>query len=185
MSLDDEEVDLSSLVDEFERLEESVESKKHRNHIQKLKEKTIKLSNPRMFGVVVEGFGKRDMIEAFLGSILIGIPVIIEEGTLEIGEFIAQHPLFLLGTLVFGVLLVIGILYYTDIQDVRITNPIFGLIPRRLLGILSIAFISSIVLMTVWGRVDWSEPMIAFSQCAFTFVAMSIGAALADILPGT
>ncbi|OUJ19110.1 putative membrane protein [Methanonatronarchaeum thermophilum] len=181
----DEGSDLTELVREFEKLEDSVESKKHKTHIQGLKEKAIQLSKPRIFGVVVEDFNRRDIVEAFLGSLLIGIPVIIEEGTLEIGEYIAQHPIFLIGTIIFGVLIVIGILYYTDIQEVKIKNPFFGVIPRRLVGIILIAFLSALLLMTVWGRVDWSEPMVALSQCAFTFVAMAIGAALADILPGT
>lgn len=181
----DEEIEIEELISEFERLEESVDSRKHRKQLQNLKQMAVELSKPRVFGVIVKDFNRRDMVEAFLGSILIGIPVIIEEGTLEIGEFIAGHPVFLAGTILFGILIVVGILYFTDIQDVRITNPLFGVIPRRVVGILTIAFISAVVFMTVWGRVDWSEPVVAFSQCAFTFVAMSIGAALGDILPGT
>ncbi len=104
--------------------------------------------------------------------------MLVEDGTLDVGRFVAGHPAFLDGTLLVTVGLVIGIIYVANIQDVRITNPILGVIPRRLVGVLGTSFLTAPVPMTVWGRVSWTEPTVAF-------VPMAIGAALGDILPGT
>jgi hypothetical protein len=40
-------------------------------------------------------------------------------------------------------------------------------------------------MMTVWGRVDWTDPWLALCQTSVTFSAMALGAALGDILPGS
>lgn len=182
---DEENPEIGELIDAFEELDSSLKSKKQKKLLKNIKKKAVKASKPRIFGVEIKGFGKHDMVQAFMGSLIIGIPVIIEEGTLEIGEFIAQHPLFLLGTLLFGVIISIGIIYKSNIQDVKVIDPLLGFIPQRLVGVLGIAFLTSVTLMTIWGRVDWaSEPFIAFCQCSFTFVIMAVGASLGDILPG-
>jgi hypothetical protein len=45
--------------------------------------------------------------------------------------------------------------------------------------------VTALVMMTVWGRVSWSEPWLAFCTVSVAFVPMAIGAALGDILPGS
>ena len=80
---------------------------------------------------------------------------------------------------------VYGIIYVADIQHVEVVDPILGVIPRRFAGMVSIAFLAALVLMTAWGRVDWSEPAVALAQVSVMFVGMGIGAALGDILPGS
>lgn len=37
--------------------------------------------------------------------------------------------------------------------------------------------------MTVWGQVDWSEPVVAGSQAAIVAIAMGVGGSVGDILP--
>ncbi|MFC7172528.1 DUF2391 family protein [Haloplanus litoreus] len=118
-------------------------------------------------------------------GLLFGIPMAVEGGTQEVGTFLAPRPLYLLGTAVFAVSLVIGILYVADIQDVRIHRPIFGLIPRRLVGVLGVSFLTAVLLLTLWGRVDWEAPRLALANAVVAFVPMSIGAALGDLLPGS
>lgn len=76
----------------------------------------------------------------------------------------ATYPAFFAGTLLFGVALVVGLLYVTEVQEVRIVGPIFGLIPRRLLGVLTIAAATAVVMMTGWGRVSWATPWLATGQ---------------------
>jgi uncharacterized membrane protein len=109
----------------------------------------------------------------------------VEGGTQEVGAYLAARPKFLGGTIFFTFALVIGILYVADIQDVRVQDPIFGFVPRRLIGVLCIALLTALGIMTAWGRIDWGTPMLASADVVVAFVPMSIGAALGDILPGT
>jgi hypothetical protein len=39
-------------------------------------------------------------------------------------------------------------------------------------------------MMTMWGRVDWTEPWIALCRTTVIWTGMAIGASLSDILPG-
>ena len=138
-----------------------------------------------VFGRVVTGFDRGDVAEALLGSVVFGIPMFVESGTQEVGVFLADHVLAIEATLAATVGLIVGILYVSDIQDVRIHDPLFGFLPRRLVGILGVSFGTAVVMMSLWGRTDWSEPWLAFAQVTVAFVPMAIGAALSDILPGT
>jgi uncharacterized membrane protein len=102
-----------------------------------------------------------------------------------VGAFIATRPVYYVGTLALGVAIVYGILYVADIQHVEVVAPLFGLLPRRFAGVVGISFATALVLMTAWGRVDWTRPTVAFAQVAVVFVGMAIGATLGDILPGS
>ena len=94
-----------------------------------------------------------------VGSFIFGIPMVVEGGTLEIGEAIVDSVPTMVGT------------------------GLFGFLPVRLLSILVIAATLSIGLMTAWGRVDWADPSVAIAQCLLTAVVMAVGAAIGDILP--
>lgn len=109
----------------------------------------------------------------------------VEGGTAEVGEFVATRPVFLVGTVVAAVWLVHGIVYVADFQDVRVHDPILGIVPRRMVGVSGVAFLTALVAMTAWGRVDWTAPWLAFCTVSVAFVPMAIGAALGDILPGS
>ena len=184
-SADDQPPDLIDLIDELEELAEDLGSSELQSRVEETIETARELSQPGVFGRVIRGFDRSDVAEALIGSLVFGIPMIIEGGTLEVGEFIAQHPVYYLGTLLLGVGIVYGIIYVADIQHVEVVRPLFGVLPRRFAGVLTIAFGTSFVLMTAWGRVDWAEPAVAFAQICVVFVGMAIGAALGDILPGS
>lgn len=173
------------LLDQLEELEEVADSKEERRLVRESIRAARRAATPRVFGRVIRGFDLRDAGEAFVGSLVFGIPMLVEQGTLEIGEFISTNPLYFLLTLLMGVGITIGILYVVDFQRVEIVNPIFGVVPRRLVGILAISFGTATIMMTVWGRVSWGEPWLALCQVTVTFVVMAIGASLGDILPGT
>jgi uncharacterized membrane protein len=134
---------------------------------------------------VIRGYDRGDLAEALLGSFLFGIPMAVEGGTQEVGEFLVARPLYLGATVLFGVGLVIGIIYVADFQDVRIHKPILGVIPRRLAGVVGVSLTMAVVLLTGWGRVDWAAPALAVANVVVAFVPMSVGAALGDILPGS
>ena len=177
--------DLVDLIDELEAIADAAGDERLRTRVEETIETARAVRQPAVFGRVIRGFDRADVAEAILGSLVFGIPMIIEGGTLEVGAFIADRPIFLAGTLLLGVGLVYGIIYVADIQQVEVVRPILGVIPRRFAGVLTVAFGSAIILMTAWGRVDWAEPRLAFAQVAVVFVGMAIGAALGDILPGS
>jgi uncharacterized membrane protein len=182
----------STLFDELEELASLVDSEAEREQVREAMEAATAAqdSDGAVFGRVIWGFDREDLAESILGSLLFGIPMAVEGGTVDAGRHIAQHPLYFAGTVGTAVAMVIGILYVADFQDVRIKNRIFGLIPRRLAGVTLTAFFSAFALLTGWGLVEWSttDPTVVWESiciCSVAFVPMAIGAALGDILPGS
>ncbi|MDS0281485.1 DUF2391 domain-containing protein [Haloarcula onubensis] len=182
---------LGELFDELEALEDIVDSEAERRQVREAMRAAADAQggDPAVFGRVIWGFDREDFAEAVLGSLLFGIPMAVEGGTRDAGLHIAQHPLYLVGTLVTAVTMVVGILYVADFQDVRIAHRILGVVPRRLAGVTLTALATSIALLTGWGMVEWSsDPRLVWESlciCAVAFVPMAIGAALGDILPGS
>ena len=175
---------MGDLLDELDALEDTVDSEAERARVKEIIETAHDVEEPAVFGRLVVGFDRADAAEALLGAVLFGIPMLVEGGTLEVGAFVATQPIYLVGTLLFALGMTVGILYVAEFQDVRVYEPILGVVPRRLLGVVAIAFLTALALMTAWGRVDWARPWLAFCQVAVAFVPMVIGAALGDILPG-
>jgi len=187
-NLDDEdEPDMGDLFDDLSELEGIVDSDEERERVREAMRTASEVSDgePPVFGRVIWGFDRADLSEAVLGALLFGIPMAVEGGTNEAGAYVATNPIFLGMTLLSAVVIVYGVLYVAEIQDVRIAYAIFGLIPRRLAGVLLSSFATGVVLLTIWGRVDWGDPWLAFCTCSVAFVPMAIGAALGDILPGS
>ncbi|WP_369684120.1 DUF2391 family protein [Haloarchaeobius sp. FL176] len=177
--------DMGDLYDELEALAATVDDPAEQERVASAMRTAAAVEPVGVFGRVVNGFGRGDLAEVLLGSALFGIPMLVEGGTAEIGAYLASHPLSVVGTLAFTVAMVVGILYVSDIQDVRVTQTFFGVVPRRLVGVLGGSFLFAVASMTVWGRVAWSEPTLALATVAVAWVPMAIGAALGDILPGT
>ncbi len=180
-----DKTDLEDLLDEFEILEETVDTNEERKKVRDVMHTAIQATKTeRMFGRVIKGFDRGDIAEALLGSIIFGVPMVVEGGTQEVAEFLAIHPIYLAGNVLFSIGTVLGILYIADIQEVKIHKPIFGLIPRRLIGVILTSFTTALILMTMWGRINWTNTYLALSNIIVVFLPMSIGAALGDILPG-
>lgn len=182
---DVDEPDMGDLFDDLEELEATVDSEEDRERVRETMRTAMEVQESPVFGRVIWGFDRADLAEAFLGSLLFGFPMFVEGGTQEVGQFVAENPAFLALTYAVAVGVVVGILYVSDIQDVRIHEPILGVFPRRLVGVLGVSLVAAFVMMTAWGRVAWSQEWLAFCQCSIAFVPMAIGAALGDILPGT
>jgi uncharacterized membrane protein len=177
--------DLDDLLDELEELEETVDHPEEQAQVRRTMRVARRAAMPGTFGRVVRGFDRHDVAEAVVGSVVFGIPMLVEGGTLEIGEFIAAHPPALLITIAGTVAIVVGLLYVAEIQQVEIHRPLFGIVPRRLAGVVGVSYVMAFFLMTVWGRVDWADPWLALCQTSVAFSTMAIGAALGDILPGS
>lgn len=181
-----ESADMGDLFDELQELEALVVSDAAREQVRETMRVAMAASaTASPFGRVIRGFDRGDLAEALLGSLLFGIPMAVEGGTQEVAAFLAGHPGALGATFLFAVGMVIGIIYVADIQDVRIYKPIFGVLPRRLVGVIGVSFLTAVCLLTVWGRVDWATPWLALANAVVAFVPMSIGAALGDLLPGS
>ncbi|WP_136686642.1 DUF2391 domain-containing protein [Halorhabdus amylolytica] len=176
---------VADLVEELDELEATVDSPEERERVESVRETALSVSQQGSFGRVISGFDRADASEALLGSVLFGIPMFVEGGTSEVGAYLATYPPFLLGTTGVTFALVFGILYVAEIQDVRVTDPYLGFIPRRFAGVLFIASATALVLMTMWGRLTFSEPLVAVGELATAILPMSVGGALGDILPGS
>lgn len=177
---------VSELFDELEELEDMTDDPTILDHLDDLKELAGDVQEGGTFGQVIYGFDRHDVAEAFLGSLLFGIPMAVEGGTNEAGAFIATHVGYFLISIIGTLALVYGILYVAEIQDVRISNPILGIIPRRFAGVLGVAIVTATLILTIWGRVAWAtDPWLATCTVTVAVVPMSIGAALGDILPGS
>jgi uncharacterized membrane protein len=186
VEIDSDDDDLRDLLSEFDALAETVDAPEERERVRAARNAAVVAANDDdVFGQVIKGYDRADIAEAFVGSLLFGIPMFVEGGTNEVGEFLAATPIALVGTVVGAIVLVIGILYVAEIQDVRVYKPLLGFIPRRLVGVLGVSFVTALVMMTAWGRVAWGDPVLTFATVVAAFVPMSVGAALGDILPGS
>jgi uncharacterized membrane protein len=177
--------ELEDLLDELEELEDTVDDPEERQQVRETMRVARRVSTPNAFGRVIRGFDRHDAAEALVGSVVFGIPMLVEGGTIEIGAFIAAHPASFAVTLLGTIGLVVGLLYVAEIQQVEIHEPLFGVVPRRLAGVVGVSFATAVVMMTVWGRVDWADPWLALCQTSVTFSSMALGAALGDILPAS
>ncbi|ELY82448.1 DUF2391 family protein [Natrinema pallidum] len=179
-----EETTLDDVYDQLEALEETVDTSDERSEVHRTMHLVSRLSHNAAVGKVITGFTRKDKAEAFVGSVVIGLPMVVEDGVFSIGSFLATHPGLLLLHFVFTVGLVVGILYVADFREVQIHNPYFGVVPRRPVWVLLIAFATAAGVMTLWGRITWAEPWVNCCQVSVVFTAMALGGSLGDILPG-
>jgi uncharacterized membrane protein len=186
MSEDPEsEPSMGDLVSELHELANLVDDPEEREQVREAIEMARDVDQPGVFGRVIRGYDRADAAEAFLGSLLLGIPMFVEGGTAEVGETLVATPPLLGATFLGTLATVYGIVFVADIQDVQVTDPLLGFIPRRLVGVIGISHLTAAAVMTAWGRIAWSEPVLALAQVVVAAVPMAIGAALSDLLPGT
>ncbi|GGL23660.1 hypothetical protein GCM10009037_04040 [Halarchaeum grantii] len=180
--------DVSDLMDRLESLEAHVDSPEALEAVQEAMETASELEQNRVgtFGRVIHGFDRADAAEAGIGGALFAVPMVVEGGTYDVGAFVATHPIHLLATVVATVATVYGILYVAEIQDVRVKDPLFGLIPRRLAGVVTISFTVTAAIFTGWGQAQWaSDPWLTLCIVGVAWAPTAVGAALGDILPGS
>ena len=181
--IDQADPEMTDLMAELAELQSTVDSPEEQEQVRETMEMAMQVNRPGVFGRVVRGFDTGDVAEALLGSIIFGIPMFVEGGTTEIGDYLAANPVQLVLTVGFTFGLVIGILYVADFQDVRVTDPFFGVLPRRLVGVLGVSAVTAVALMTLWGQVDWTRPWQATGRIAVAYLPMAVGSALGDLLP--
>lgn len=181
----DGNTNIDAILEHLEELEGTVDDPDERREVRH----AISLVENLPLAGSIDKYTTRDMAQAFVGSILFSVPLLVEGGVEEIAAHFLEStpggvPVFLLGNVVFAVFLTGSLIYWADIRDVRVHKPIFGIVPRRLIGVLIIAFFTSTFTMTLWGRIEWSEPVVAVSRITVVWTVASFGGALGDILPG-
>lgn len=131
------------------------------------------------------------MSEAFVGSVLFALPLLVEDGVFIIADHVLNAtvrgvPVFLGANIAFIIILTAGLLYAVDIKEVQITNPIFGVIPRRLVGVLGVSFLTAAGMVVMWGRLFLDDPTntAAVARITVVWAAAALGASLGSILPG-
>jgi uncharacterized membrane protein len=177
-----DEDDIDAVFDELEELAELVDTDAERRQVRETMRTLQRARRPGLVGRFRSGFGARDAGEAVVGSFVFGTPMIAEDGTFEMGRFIAARPALAVVTLGLGAALVYGILHAGRFERVA-EDLLLGVVPVRLLGLVAISGLMAAGLVTLWGRVDWATPWVAACQTLVVGVVMGVGATLGDIIP--
>lgn len=181
---------MDALYEQFHKLESLVTDPDLRADVQHIRERTAHAALDTVFGDRVQKYTSRDIAEAFVGSIFFSIPFLVEDGVFDVAAYFlsftfGRFPVFFVVNIGFILLMVSALVYWAGPQDVQVSRPLFGVVPRRLLGITVVSFVTVAALMTMWGRVDnWQSPTIAVARITVVWTVASFGAALGDILPG-
>lgn len=176
-------LDETDLLGELEELRELVDTTAEREQVEETIDVARAVTTRSWVRRIVSGFGAGDAAESLLGSLLFGVPMAVEGGTTEVAEFLAPRPAVLGANLLASLAIVWGLVYVADIRDVRIRDPLLGVLPRRFAGVTVVSGLTALALFTGWGRVSWSEPSLAVATVVVAYLPMSIGAALGDLLP--
>lgn len=182
---------IRELVDSLEEIHEETDDHEIRDELEQTIEFARGLTMPtKLFGQIVNKYTSRDLGESFVGSVIFCLPLLVEDGVFDIADFLLNTtiwnlPVYLLGNLALVALLPLAILYWADFQQLLPQKKIFGLVPRRYVGILLISLGTTIMLMTLWGRLDgWHQPGVAMARISCVWLVAALGASLGDILPG-
>ncbi|QCS40967.1 hypothetical protein [Natrinema versiforme] len=181
---------VDAILERFHGLESHADDHEERHEMRRLRERTRHATLDDTFGDRIRKYTTRDIAEAFVGSIFFAVPFLVEDGVFDIAEYflsfrVGGFPVFFLANAAFVLLMVMALVYWAGPQDVQVHRPIFGLVPRRMVGISIVSFLTAAALMTMWGRVaDWHDPVVAIARISVVWTVASFGAALGDILPG-
>ena len=186
----DENVDIESIIDQLRELQDNVDER-HHGEIAEVKQMLRQLPGSRTLEQQITKYTTRDIGEAAVGSVIFALPLLVEDGVFEIADhfldfLIAGVPVFLLANIAFVIGLTAGLLYALDFREVEVNNPLFGVVPRRLVGVLAVSFIVTAALMLGWGRLFEEDPSTLgmFARLTVIWAAAALGASLGDILPG-
>ena len=179
--------ELDRLLEELDRLEETVDDPEERRRVAR----TIAIAQRMPARDRIRKYTTRDVAEAFLGGTLFAMPLMFEDGIFEIARYllryrIADVPVFLLANVLFMLVGTVGLIYWTDVRDIEPHRPLFGIVPRRLAGVLLVSLIAVIALMVLWGRLFIGAPTAseAAARVSVVWTVAAFGATLGDIIPG-
>ena len=186
-----ENPDITDLLDELDTLERTVDDDHERERVRQTITLVERMPGSEAFTTRISTYTTRDVAESFVGGIVLSLPLLVEDGVFDIAEFfvattLGPVPVFLAANVAFVVAMTAGLLYYADFRDVRVENPILGVVPGRLVAVLSISFLVAFSMMFLWGRLHEGDPTAVerFGRVTVIWAAAAFGAALGDILPG-
>lgn len=181
------DIDVEHVLAELDVLESQIVDSEKRAKVQRVRRMVERVPGSNQ----IQKYTTRDMGEAFIGGLVFSLPLLVEDGVFEIAEWFAAYtigpvPIFFTINIliIFGI--TAGLLYAIDFREVQISNPILGLVPRRLIGILVISFICAAGMMFLWGRLHEGDPttLESIGRATVIWASAALGAVLADILPG-
>ena len=186
-----EEPDIDDLLAQLDALENAVDEGHERERVRETISLVERMPGSGAFTTRISKYTGRDIAQSFVGGIVFALPLLVEGGVFEIAAWFATArvgglPVYLAGHVCFVVGVTTGLLYYADFRDVQVYRPILGIVPRRLVGVLGVAFLVSAGLMVLWGRLFIEDPtgLEAFARVTVVWGGASFGGALGDILPG-
>lgn len=184
-------VGVGDVFSQLDQLEESMTTAKQREELAQTRELLHQVSVSEQLEQAITKYTSRDVGEALVGSIVFALPLLVEDGVFDIAEsffdvLLAGVPVFLVTNVLFVFGMTAGLLYGVDFREVHVTNPIFGVLPRRLVGILVASFVTTTALMLMWGRLFEADPTNweMFARITVIWAGAALGASLGDILPG-
>lgn len=190
-SADEPDDRIEQLLEELRDLEETVDAPEEQEQLQEALAVAQELTTEDIKSDRISKFTTRDMAEAFIGGLLFALPLLVEGGVFEIAEHfttvrVAGIPIALLGNIAFVLLVTMGVIYWSDIREVRISHPILGIVPRRLAGVLAVSLLVTVGMMFMWGRAFAGEPSLieVIARITVVWAAAALGGSLGDILPG-
>jgi uncharacterized membrane protein len=186
-----ENPDINDLLAKLDALSDTVDEGHEREKVRQTISLVERMPGSAAFRTRITKYTSRDMAEAFVGSVLFALPLLVEGGVFEIAAWFAAItpggvPVFLLVHVGFVLVMTAGLLYFADFRQIEISHPIFGLVPRRYAGILLVSLFTSVLMMLLWGRLHEGDPgaLERLSRVAVVWAGGAFGASLGDILPG-
>lgn len=187
----DRDIAVADVLEQLDNLEERITTEEARSELHEARSMLVELPGSRRLEERITKYTSRDMGEAFVGSIIFALPLLVEGGVFEIASYfvdrsVAGVPVFLFANIVFVVALTTGLLYAVDFREIQVSSPIFGIVPRRLTGVLLVSVLTTAGLMLMWGRAFEEDPttLEAVGRVTVIWAAAALGASLGDILPG-
>lgn len=186
-----ENVAVNDILDQLRELEGTITTSEQREELHETRRMLKGLPGAGELEEHITKYTSRDVGEAFVGAIIFALPLLVEDGVFIIADHfldvvVAGVPVFLVANVVFVTTLTAGLIYVVDLREVRISSPILGVVPRRLVGVLAVSFLTAAGLMILWGRMFIDDPstVAAFARITVVWAAAALGASLGDILPG-
>ena len=180
-------VDVAEVLDELKELEQEVSRADDREQIRQVRKLLERVPGTKQ----IDKYTTRDMGESFIGGLVFSLPLLVEDGVFDIAAWFAEStvgpiPVFFSINVFLIITITAGLLYVIDIREVIISRPILGIIPRRLIGILTISFLCAFGMMYLWGRLHEGDPtaLESLARATVIWASAALGAVLADILPG-
>ncbi len=135
-----------------------------------------------LFNVKPEKFGWDDVAQQIVGAFLLSAPFAVTEEVWELSQSLNIFRIIFL--IFFTILISILIIYYTEFQKVAIERVGKTYIPKRLLSLLLISYLTSFFVLWMFGVIGNQIKDLKWSLKLVIFVSFfsSLGASTADIL---